>query len=185
MLDGDAVFFDSSYDLDRALQFYQQKLDVVSLRSSARGAALSTLQQEIGLQREALEERRSNFKARADFDAEARDYVYLTGEVEEQSRVALPYGRHATLADVLYDQGGFDTTTGNPAQIYVLRSIDNSNVITAYHLNARNAANMVLATRLQMRPNDIVFIEEQQITKWGRAMLQLFPVLAGAATSAI
>ena len=37
---------------------------------------------------------------------------------------------------------------------------------------------------MQMRPNDIVFIEEQVITKWGRALQQLFPTVLSAAGSA-
>ncbi len=184
LIDGDAVYVDTTYDLDRAMEFYRQRLDVISLRSGARGAALSTLQSEISLQRDALNERRDNFQARTGFDAEDRDYVYLTGEVNKQSRFALPYERQANLADVLYSEGGFDNTTGNPSQIYVLRGAEDG-TINAYHLDARNAANLVMATKMQMRPNDVVFIEEQPITKWGRALQQLFPVLTRAATSSL
>ncbi len=187
LLDGDAVFVDTTYDLDRALDFYKQKIDVISLRGSARGNSLQALQTEIGIQRATLDERRRNFEARVNFDAEDRDYVYLTGEVETQSRVALPYNRQATLADVLYDEGGFDTTTGNPSQIYVLRSNRGTQTgeIIAYHLDVANAANIVVATRMEMRPNDVVFIEEQPITKWGRSLQQLFPALITTAANAI
>ena len=90
------------------------------------------------------------------------------------------------MADVLYEEGGFDTTTGNPAEIYVLRAASaDVGEITAYHLNARNIANIVIATRMQMRPNDVIFIEEQPVTKWGRALQQLFPVLVNTAKSSI
>jgi len=34
-----------------------------------------------------------------------------------------------------------------------------------------------LATRFEMRPNDIVFVEEQPITKWNRAIQQVIPSL--------
>jgi len=188
LVSGDAVYVDSTYDLDRAVEFYKQKLDVISLRSSTRTSALSALETEISLRRAALDEQRKNFESRVKFDAEDRDYVYLTGEVKNQSRTALPYDRQATLADVLYDQGGFDTTTGNPAEIYVLRASPEPKTpgeITAYHLNAGNAANIVIATRMQMRPNDVIFIEEQPITKWSRALQQLFPVLMSTASSSL
>jgi polysaccharide export outer membrane protein len=176
LLGGDAVFVDTSYDLDRALTFYRARIDVISLRTTAKSAALAALETEIGLQRNALEERRSNFERRLDLDAEARDYIYLTGEVNTQARVPLPFGQTASLADVLFDEGGFDTTTGDPSQIYVLRSGSGANVV-AYHLDARNAAKIVLATRFEMRPDDVVFIEEQPITKWSRSLQQLFPSL--------
>ncbi|MGH1412589.1 MAG: polysaccharide biosynthesis/export family protein [Pelagimonas sp.] len=180
LLNGDAVFVDTSYDLDRAVEFFKAKIDVISLRTSARSTALQALDTEISLQRASLDERRHLFDLRQKLGAEKRDYVYLTGEVDSQSRFALPYQQHATLADVLYGEGGFDNTTGDPTQIYVLRADDKSDAsgsITAYHLNARNAADLIIATRLQMRPNDVVFIEEQQITKWSRALQQLFPSL--------
>jgi len=181
--DGDAVYVDTSYDLDRAFEYYKQQINVIALKASSRGTALQALSTEIGIRRQALDERRSNFKARIDLDAVERDYVYLTGEVKSQSRVALPFGRMATLADVLYDEGGFNNATGDPAEIYVLRAnpYRGEGAVIAYHLNARNAANIVLATRLEMRPNDVVFIEEQPITKWGRSLQQLFPILANQA----
>jgi polysaccharide export outer membrane protein len=178
LVNGDAIYVDTSYNLDRALEFYKQKLDVISLRSKARKDALDALIAEISTQRAALEERRTNFQARVALDAENRDYVYLTGEVKKQSRFPLPYAQQATLADVLYASGGFETTTGNPSEIYVLRATDDASTpgaVTAWHLNAKNVANIVVATKMQMRPNDIVFIEEQPITKWGRSLQQLLP----------
>ena len=57
--------------------------------------------------------------------------------------------------------------------------------ITAYHLNARNAADMILATRFQLRPNDVIFIKEQPITQWNRALQQLFPTLINTAAQQV
>ncbi len=187
LIEGDAVYVDTAYDLDRAFEFYKQKIDVISLRSSARKDALEALETEISLQRRALQERRSVFESRTTLDAEERDYVYLTGEVTNQSRVALPYNRKATLADVLYNKGGFDTARGDPSEIYVLRASLGEELgnITAYHLDAKNIANIVIATRMEMRPTDVVFIEEQPITKWSRALQQAFPILLSQTGSAI
>lgn len=187
LIDGDAVFVDTTYDLDRAFEFYKTKIDVISIRSNARGAALQALDTEIRIRRSALDERRSLFTTREELGAEKRDYVYLSGEVTKQNRFALPYGQQASLADVLYNEGGFDNTTGDPTEIYVLRgSNDPAKIgeIVAYHLNAGNAANMILATKFEMRPNDVIFIEEQPITKWGRALQQAFPSLINSASAA-
>lgn len=184
LVDGDAVFVDTTYDLDRAFEFYKQEIDVIRLRDQARKDALDMLKTEFDLRRSVLDEKRSNFTAREKLGAESRDYIYLTGEVSEQNRVPLPYEQQATLADVLYGNGGFPTMTGNASNIYVLRPSANPadfGAITAWHLNARNAVNMTLATKMQMRPNDIVFIEEQPITKWGRAFQQFLPALLNTA----
>jgi len=178
--DGDAVFVDNTYDLDRAFDFYRQEVDVIRLRSQARMDTLDMMQAEMALRRSSLDERRENFRARADLGAEPRDYVYLAGEVERQARVPLPYGQQATLADVLYGEGGIPTRTGNPGNIYVLRPSANPTdfgAVTAWHLDARNAVNITLATRMQMRPNDIVFVEEQPVTTWNRVIQQFVPSL--------
>ncbi|TQE98334.1 MAG: sugar transporter [Spiribacter salinus] len=180
LLNGDAVFVDTRFDLDRAFEFYQQEVDVIRLRSQARLDVLDMMSTEMSMRRAQLDERRSNFEARTELGAEARDYIYLAGEVDAQARVALPYGQTATLADVIYDGGGVPTRTGNPANIYVLRpSTDPAEfgAVTAWHLDARNAINISLATRMEMRPNDIVFVEEQPITKWNRVIQQFVPSL--------
>ena len=166
LLHGDAVYVETDYDIDRALEYYDQELDVISRRNSAQKSSLDELQARIAL------------------GAADRDYVYLTGEVKLQNRLPLPYRRKATLADVLYQGGGFSTATGDASEIYLLRANSLSletGEITAYHLDATNVANLVTATRMEMRPNDIVFIEEQPITKWGRALQQFFPTLLNVA----
>lgn len=180
VLPGDAIYVDTAYDLDRAQAYYESQINVIALRRSDRTAALAELQAEIGLRRAALAEQRDLFTAREALGANDRDYVYLSGEVANQSRWPLPFGQQATLADVLYDSGGFDTATGNPAQIYVLRASTDPaefGAVTAWHLDARNAVAFTLATRFEMRPDDIVFIEEQPITRWNRAIQQSIPSL--------
>ncbi|TNF64867.1 MAG: sugar transporter [Rhodobacteraceae bacterium] len=187
LLNGDAVFVDTTYDLEQAMEFYESQIEVIMLRRNARQQALSELESEISLRRSELSEQRENFRIQSEFDAVERDYVYLSGEVAKQSRFTMPFGRDVTLADVLYGSGGFDTTTGNPAEIYVLRASDDPaefGAVTAWHLDAENAINLTLATRMTMRPNDIVFIEEQPITKWNRAFQQVFPVLFSVAAAA-
>jgi len=184
---GDAVYVDTSYDLDRALEYYTQQINLIGLRRADRTQALNELGAEIGLRRAALDEQRSNFMARRELGAEERDYVYLAGEVTRQSRYALPYGQQASLADVLYDSGGFNTSTGNPAQIYVLRPSTNPaefGAVTAWHLDARNAVNFTLATQFLMRPDDIIFIETQPITVWNRTIQQSIPSLLGSVAAA-
>ncbi|MCR9124645.1 MAG: polysaccharide biosynthesis/export family protein [Rhodobacteraceae bacterium] len=183
LLDGDAVYVDTSYDLDKALLYYRTQLDVIGLRSQTRQTALSELEAEISLRRAALNEQRTIFQSRESLGAEARDYIYLAGEVSRQGRFVMPYNQQVTLADVLYDKGGFPTISGDASEIYVLRAVDEAASdanVTAWHLNARNAAQLTIATQMQMRPNDIVFVEEQPITKWSRALNQFFPTLLNA-----
>lgn len=188
LTNGDSVFVDTTYDLDRALSYYQSQVGVIELRRSDRSQVLAELQTEIGLRRAALDELRQNFRSRDDLGAEVRDYVYLAGEVNDQSRWPLPYDQQSSLADVLYDNGGFDSATGNPGQIYILRTSTNPaefGAVTAWHLDAANAVALTLAARIELRPDDIIFIEEQPITRWNRALQQFFPTLINTAAAAV
>lgn len=187
LLDGDAVYVDTTYDLQQALAFYQQRLDVIAQRTQARAQALAELETEVSLRRAALVEQRTNFDALDQYGAVERDYVYLTGEVAQQSRFALPFGQTATLADALYDSGGYNNATGSSRHIYVLRASNNPaefGAVTAWHLDATNAVNLTLAARMEMRPDDIIFIEEQPVTKWGRSLQQTFGLVGAAVNTA-
>jgi polysaccharide export outer membrane protein len=184
LIDGDSVYVDNAYDLERAQAFYERQIQTLELQRSARTNALSELQSEIGLRRSELAERRENFQAKLDIGAVDQDYVFLAGEVTQQSRIPLPFETRASLADVFYENGGFPTTTGNPAHIYVLRT-GNRDTLTAYHLNAQNIVNMAMATKFEMRPDDIIFVREQPITVWGRALQQAFPTLLNVAVASL
>jgi polysaccharide export outer membrane protein len=178
LLSSDAIYVDTNYDLDRALKYYQQQMDVISLRQSTRSDALEALETEINIRRGSLIERRGNFQTREALGAEQRDYVYLTGEFQKNSRFTMPYNQQVTLADVLYSDGGYSTITADASEIYVVRSSTDPRdfgSVTAWHLNAKNAASITIAARMQMRPSDVVFIEEQPITVWARALGQFFP----------
>jgi polysaccharide export outer membrane protein len=180
LLDGDSVFVDTSYDLDAAEAYFGEQITLIGLRQQARSQAMQELQFEISLRSAALQEERSNFRDRLEFGAEDRDYVYVIGEVGTQSRFALPYGNTAVLADALLENGGITPLTGNPAQIYVLRGSPDPRdfaSITALHLDITNATNFLLATRLELRRGDVIFVAEQPITRWNRALQQAIPTL--------
>ncbi len=186
--DGDSVFVDTEYELEKASAYFEQQIKIAEVRRVSRIAALDELELEINLRRLALNEARVNFQSQVDFDAVERDYVYLAGEVSKQGRYTLPFNRTASLADALYDQGeGIPTETGNIREVYLIRGSDDPmefSAITAWHLDARNAANLMLATKLTLRPNDIIFVAEQPVTKWGRVIRQITPSLITTPISA-
>lgn len=128
---------------------------------------------------------RAQFEARIALDAVDRPAVFITGEVQSPRRVPLPFGRVARLADVLFDEGGVPLRTGDFAAIYVLRLSPDPSRVTAYELDARNAAHLLMAMRFQLRPDDLIFVAEQKVTRINRLLSQLTPVLATTAGSGI
>lgn len=178
--DGDSVFVDSEYELDQAQAYFEQQIRIQDFRQRARVQALNELNAEVAIRRGNLNEARENYLTRLELDSVERDYVYLTGEVSKQARYPLPFGKTASLADALYSNGGVPTETGNVREIYVLRGSSDPRefgAVTAWQLDGRDATNFMLATRFELRPNDVIFVAEQPVTRWGRVIRQITPSL--------
>ncbi len=181
--DGDSIFVTSEFREDAARLRFEQEIalrnqQIATTDFSIRIAELEATREERA--REALEYARDQFLARLELGAVARPYAYLAGEVGQTKRVPLPFERSATLADVLFEETRLDIRTADFSEIYVLRPASDPTIpgaLTAYHLDADNAANLALAARFEMRPNDVVFVAEQPITSWNRALSQLLPNL--------
>ena len=160
--DGDRVYVDDEYSLQLAGGYLDQQIKLTEF------------------QRSSLQEERSNFQTKLQLDAVQRDYVYRFGEVENQGRFPLPFERTASLADVLFDDGGLDRITADVRRIYVLRRDmrgSRKETVTAWALNAQNAPKLILATQFEMRPDDIVFVATHPISDWNRVISQLLPSL--------
>ncbi len=87
----------------------------------------------------------------------------------------------------MFGEGGYSTRTADASQIYVLRAPpkpEDFGAVTAWHLDARNPAALSIAARMELRPKDIVFIQEQRITTWGRALDQFLPSMVNAGLGA-
>lgn len=187
LINHDSIFVGPGDGLIEAKSFFEKQIVLQDLSGSSaalRAQALSELNAQFTFITAQASEERDNFKSKVEFDAVKRDYVYLAGEVGQQGRFVLPYGRQATLADAVFSKNGIKTTEGNPSQIYILRGNAFGDEVTAYHLDAQNAANLVVATTMELRPNDIVFVAAQPVTKWYRVLSQIVPSVITSVTAA-
>ncbi len=178
---GDSIFVGSEYREAEAQRYFDEQLTL-------RGAQVQGTQFQIQLEQlvaqreataqQALADQRAQFKDRLELGAVERHYAYRTGEVRTPGRVPLPFERSMNLADVLFEDGGINIQFGDYAEIYVLRAESDpqrNGGLTAFHLDAENAVNLAVATRLEIRPNDVVFVAEQPVTSWNRALSQILP----------
>ena len=165
--DGDTIVVDVADEYDR----------ILGLRQEARANRLGELE----VQTRIKANNAKTILSKMEYGSIAREYVYVIGEVLQQSRYTLPFEHKAVLADALLESGGgVSSLTGSPKQIYVLRGgadLKNFAPITALHLDAKNATNFLLATRLELRPKDVVFVGAQPITNWNRMIKQIIPSL--------
>ena len=118
---------------------------------------------------------RDLYAVRSQEDVEPRDRVFIAGEVARPRTSELPVGRQAHLSEFLLDAGGVPLISGDLSEVYVIRTYGHDYRATIYHLDASNVVNLALATRLELRPFDIVFVSEQPVTRWARVLSQLSP----------
>ncbi|MEM7742661.1 MAG: polysaccharide biosynthesis/export family protein [Pseudomonadota bacterium] len=189
MQDGDAVYVNADYEEERARAFFEEQVNISQLQRSAQQLTLQTAQinaQLADTELDRLRLEREIFKDRVELGAVRRDYAYLAGEVVRPARFPLPFESRAMLADVLFNERAININFGDYGEIYVLRRStdpDEPNRLIAYHLDATNASNLVLASSMEMHGGDVVFVAEQPVTAWNRAISQLFPTLFNSLTS--
>jgi len=173
---------------------------MVEVRNEARGILLANQAEqlrertdrrallELELQEERLRleqvagrraQERELFTQRANLGAVERDYVTVAGETRQQAVVPMPFSGRMTLNRVLYQEtGGIDPISGDTSEIYVIRTPLQTQIdsrLIAYHLDASNPAALAVASQFEMRPNDVVYVNPQPITKWNRLLTQLLP----------
>ncbi|MEE8454361.1 MAG: sugar transporter, partial [Limibaculum sp.] len=177
------IFVGSDYREAEAQRYFEEQLTLRGVQ--VQGTQFRIQLEQLAAQRDAtaqqaLADRRALFKDRLELGAVERHYAYRAGEVRSPGRVPLPFERSMNLADVLFEDGGINIQFGDYAEIYVLRAESDpqrNGGLTAFHLDAENAVNLVVATRLEIRPNDVVFVAEQPVTSWNRAISQILPQL--------
>lgn len=184
----DSIFVDSAYQLDKAASYFEEQIKLANFKQVERTSRLQALETEVTLRRAELDEKRQTFNTRLQLESEARDYAYLTGEVAKQSRFPLPYDRKASLADAIYGSGGgLVTAKSDPKHIYVLRGSADPmeyDSITAWHIDARNAASLLLATRFELHANDVIFVATQPVAHWGNVVNAITPSLIVSSANA-
>jgi polysaccharide export outer membrane protein len=115
---------------------------------------------------------RDLYTVRLQENVEPRDRVFITGEVAQPRTSELPVGRQAHLSELLLDAGGVSPISGDLSRVYVIRTYGNDARAMVYRLDASNVVNLALATQMELRPFDIVFVSEQPVTVWARVLSQ-------------
>lgn len=104
--------------------------------------------------------------------------VYVMGEVGQPQ--ALPMGRsRMSLTEALARAGSFNEAQADASGIFVIRrSPEHSDKLaTVYQLDARHAAAMVLGTKFQLEPTDIVYVTTTPVGRWNRVISQMLPTV--------
>ena len=99
--------------------------------------------------------------------------VFILGGVSPQIFKINPAKRE-TLADILFTSGGpLRASSAKRSEVYLLRGSD---PIVAYHLDAQSPTRLVVADAMELRPNDILYVAEQPIISFNRALGTIVPL---------
>lgn len=99
--------------------------------------------------------------------------VFLLGAVAPVTVPIAPETRE-TLADVLFTpEGILGSPIAQRSEVYLLRG---SHPVRAYKLDATDPTQLIVATNMELRPNDIIFVPEQPLSSLNRTLAQITPL---------
>lgn len=102
------------------------------------------------------------------------DQVHLIGEVLRPGNYAMSSGS-MNLAQALGEAGGINLTSANPARIFVFRGAYEKPQV--FWLNARSPDTMLLATRFQLQPQDVIYVATSGLAAWNRVINEILPTV--------
>jgi polysaccharide biosynthesis/export protein len=107
--------------------------------------------------------------------------VYVMGEVVRQTALPLRNGR-LSLNEALGESGGINPTSGDPKQIFVIRSrasqpTGNTDGLLPeiYHLDARSPMGYALAEGFELQARDVVYVDPVPLVRWNRVISLILP----------
>lgn len=100
--------------------------------------------------------------------------VYVLGEFGKVAPVPI-LEQGLSLAQVIGESAGLNSSTANAAKIYIVRDNVNTRATDIYYVDMQTITSFPLASRFQMQPNDIVYVDPTGLTRWNRVLSALLP----------
>ncbi len=100
--------------------------------------------------------------------------VYVIGGGVSPALIPIDPSRRETLADVLFSpRGVFGSSTAQRSQVYLIRG---TNPVEAMKLDLTDPTRLLVASKMELRPNDIIFTPEQPLSSFNRFLLTATPL---------
>ena len=100
--------------------------------------------------------------------------VFVMGEVLRPVTQTLRNGR-LTLNEALGDSGGVDPTSGDPRQIFVVRTTQSTTHPQIFHLDASTPVAFALAEGFELQARDVVYVDPVPLVRWNRVINLVLP----------
>ena len=107
-------------------------------------------------------------------NSQDRNKVYVLGEFGQIEPVLIRE-QGISLAQVLGESKGLNSSTANAAKIYVVRDNLNTRSTDIYYVDMQTITSFALANRFEMHSNDIIYVDPTGLTRWNRVLSSLLP----------
>ena len=107
-------------------------------------------------------------------NSQNRNKVYLLGEFGQIQPVFIQE-QGISLAQVLGESKGLNSSTANAAKIYVVRDNVKTSMTDIYYVDMQTITSLALANRFEMQPNDILYVDPTGLTRWNRVLSAILP----------
>lgn len=102
--------------------------------------------------------------------------VFVLGEVGKPASLPMNRGK-LTLADALAGAGSIDPKSSDPRFIYVIRGAEREAIPTVYRLDMTQVDAMLMMTRFDLQPKDVVYVQIKKEALFNRALEQITETL--------
>ena len=100
--------------------------------------------------------------------------VFILGSGVNPTIINIEPSIRETLADVLFNPSGvLGSSSAKKSEVYLLRGAD---PIYAYRLDAKNPTRLLVADKMELRPNDILYVAEQPLSSFNRTLVTIAPL---------
>lgn len=106
--------------------------------------------------------------------------VFVLGEVLRPLTQTLRNGR-LTLNEALGEAGGVNPNSGDPRQIYVVRTQADKPEI--FHLDAKSPMAYALAEGFELQARDVVYVDPVPLVRWNRVISLVLPSAQAVTTT--
>ena len=100
--------------------------------------------------------------------------VFVMGEVLRPVTQTMRNGR-LTLNEALGDSGGVDPTSGDPRQIFVVRTTQSTTHPQVFHLDASTPVAFALAEGFELQARDVVYVDPIPLIRWNHVVNLVLP----------
>jgi protein involved in polysaccharide export with SLBB domain len=147
-------------------------LSIITLRRNGKEYRMTVAQ--------VLDPKTQNIWIIDDDQIEIENLIYKPGQVFALSGagnahvVAINPSKRESLSDILFTNDGIlNNLSAKRSEVYLLRG---TNPSIAYHLDAQNVSRILVAAKMELRPNDIVYVADRPIVSFSRTLAEILPL---------